>query len=129
MDRDGAILRWIGAGLTVAGALSLVGGVFWFLLDSTARDEQWLELDKSWNEESLGRLQSILHRQSDIQKELATQTLRLAEIEGLINRHWTERRDGFEELESEHKDVMIELGRLGYSFGVHEGAHHQRAVR
>ena len=90
-------------------------------------NERWYADDEKWNAKQLARMREILDGQKAIQKELATQTLRLDDIDTLINTHWKQREQRFEELENEHKAITSALTTsqddFQYRLGLHNGAH------
>ena len=101
--------RWTAALLAIGGAIGLLAGliaganqVLWYFEDDRLRNINWLAQDEKWNAEQLGKLDSILQRQDEIQSEMATQSLLLGEV-----RETQKRR--FEELEQEHKWLVNEL--------------------
>ena len=107
---------------TVVGA---GGSTWWYFQDKKLRDELWLKRDTAGNAEQVIKVEEVIRRQSDIAGELDTQTLRLADIEALINRHWQQRESRFEELESEHKMIMqgvfSSAADVREALGRHEG--------
>lgn len=124
---DHPIIKWFGLVLAVGSGLTAVGSVWWYLQDQKLRDEEWLRNDIVWNGNQISKLESIIGRQAEITEELATQTLRLAEIENQIIRHWDQREQRFEEIESEHKLVLQAIYSMGAdireAIGRHEGHH------
>ena len=88
----------------------------YFTYDLKLRDEIWMQEDIDWNADQIGKMQHILDRQLAIQQELAVQSLRLEDIEALINRHWAQREDRFEELERGQWDLNRAISK-------HEGRH------
>ena len=104
------VLKW--GGIFIGYVLPIwlaAGSLFFFLREQELRDEAWLALDKGWNAALIAGMQSIQEGQSEIMEELATQTLRLSE------------------LEAEHKlllDAVISMQfEVAFSLGKHEGRH------
>ena len=93
-----------------------VGGVWWYLQDTKLRDEQWLKEDIAWNAIQIEKLEDIVLRQTVIQTELATQTLRLAEIEGRIKTLAVDHKMILQSVHQASEGIALSLGR-------HEGRH------
>ena len=120
--------RWLGIAATGISVLSFAGAVLWYFEDDRVRQIKWLDDDVRWNESQISSLAMILERQEAIQRELATQTLRLDATEELINRHWVQRENRFEELETLHTNLLTLLTErfadFSYKIGKHDGRHH-----
>ena len=110
--------KWGSIAIAVLSALSSVAYVYWFLEDQRRLDAEWYADDIRWNDESLVTL-------SEIAEEMGAQTLRLDNLDELINRHWSQREDRFEELETEHKLLMqmiaMEAAEDAYRQGLKDG--------
>ena len=121
-------IKWIGIATAVLSLLGLASTVVWYFEDDRVRQIQWLKDDVQWNESQISSLAAILERQEEIQRELATQTLRLDALDVLINRHWKQREDRFEELELLHTNLLTLLAErfadFSYRMGKHDGRHH-----
>ena len=93
-----------------------MGGVWWYLQESQLREEQWLKSDIAWNTTQIEKLESIVSRQAEIRKELATQSLMLKET-----------LEKFAELGVEHADIVDKMDRFNQNFsyrmGLHNGKH------
>ena len=98
------------------GVLGAVGGVWWYLQDTKLRDEQWLKEDIEWNAIQIEKLEDIVLRQTVIQTELATQTLRLAAIEGRIKTLAVDHKMVLQSVHQASSGIALSLGR-------HEGSH------
>ena len=107
---------WVAAIFTILSALIAVGGIWWYFQDTKLRDEQWLLDDIRWNAEQLQKMEDIILRQTSIQGELATQSLQLRETIELINRHWQQREQRFEELEMEHARLTDRMDHYNETF-------------
>ena len=116
---DHPVFVWLGVILTFVAIISIAVTVWVYLEAERVRNETWMELDKSWNENQLHKLDTILETQS----QLEVHGVRLTEIENLINRHWGQREDRFEELENEHKMLMQSMTDMYYRIGLHNGFH------
>ena len=103
---DHPAIKW--AGIIVGIVLPILltcGAVWWFLQDQRLRDELWFEEDVQWNADLIDGMRSLMQRQGEITEELATQTIRLYE------------------LEAENKLVLEALINMQFSIGKHEGRH------
>ena len=98
MIHDHPAIKWIGAFLAVVSLLATAWAVLWYFEDKRLRDESWYAEDQGWN-------QADAQSRREITEELATQTLRLEEIERRVIG-----------LETDHKR-MLEL------LGEHRGEH------
>ena len=107
--------------------LATAFGVWWYLQDQKLRDELWLEEDVKWNAALIKGNKEIMERQSEITEELATQTLRLTEIDALINRQWQQGRQRFESLENDNKLLLQAIYQMNADIatvlGRHQGHH------
>lgn len=124
---DHPIFKWIAGAVTALSLAAGAGGVWWYLQEDKLLNERWYKDDQKWNAEQLARMSDILLRQEAISKEMATQTLRLDDINKLINTHWEQREQRFEELETEHKLLMKSISdvraEVAYRLGIHVGKH------
>ena len=99
----------------------MVVGLWLYLERGRALDESWLGQDEVWNTDILGRLEAI-------EKELATQTLTMAEIKDAIAKRDDRATANAEELEEEHETIHAAIyavaASIAFDLGVHEGRHH-----
>ena len=123
------VIKWASVAAAAVSALSVVGGAWWYLHEQQLLNERWYEDDQTSDVKVFNSFESIKDRQVKITEELATQTLRLADIETLINRQWQQRERRFDALESEHRGIINAIStanddlnfRLGFHAGVRAG--------
>ena len=96
------VVKWLGVGVIVSGVLWSVVTFWWDQQAQKLSDEKWLQDDIKWNAEQISKMDAIT-------VELATQTLRLAEIEALGKRI-LDRQDRFNQ-------------KFQYQMGLHNGQH------
>ena len=116
MDRDYSVLKWGGfIGGVVLPFILTCGAIWWFLMDQRLRDQAWFTEDVKWNARLIKGVDDLMQIQSEVTEELATQTLRMIE------------------LEAENKlilDALITMrGDVSFSLGKHEGRHDGEGVR
>ena len=96
------VVKWLGLSVIVSGVLWSVVTFWWDQQAQALRDEQWLRDDIKWNAEQIAKMDAIT-------VELATQTVRLSEIETLAKRI-IDRQDRFNQ-------------KFQYQMGLHNGKH------
>ena len=107
---DSPILKWGGfIGGVVLPIILTCGAIWWFLQDQRLRDVAWFAEDVKWNARLIKGVDDLMKIQSAVTEELATQTLRMVELEAqnlLI------------------LDALITMrGDVSFSLGKHEGRH------
>ena len=117
LEKHPAVI-WGGIILTVLSVLT-GGGRSWWVFEDWARNQAvWYAEDVKWNNEILALLRELASEQDE-------QVRVLSGITDLVNRHWAQREDRFEELESEHKLLMtliaVEAAEWSYRAGLQDG--------
>ena len=103
-----SIMKWVGLAGAILTVLGFGATVLWYFENDRVRQTQWLRDDVQWNEELHFNLSAILARQEQIQRELATQTLRL---------------DSIEDNQANLRDAIATSNDdLNYRLGFHRGA-------
>ena len=128
------IVKWLGIVIAVLSAFSAIGTVWWYFQDQKLRDELWFQEDIEWNADQTVKHEQITRRQFEILDNLSSKDVRLQEIddrikevEVLINRHWQQREDRFEELERGQLGILESLAKTREAIARHQG-HHDVAV-
>lgn len=102
MVRPGTFWSMVAAGIAIVTAMLTYMA---FEIKATIQNEEWLELDKQWNEEMLGRLESL-------EKSLVENEEAVSDIRTEVHVNYTR----FEELEQDLNILTLEVGR-------HSGQH------
>lgn len=112
-------LKWAGGVLTFLGVLSTLVGI-WIYLDRDQRQsDEWLDADRSWNAEILGRLEAM-------EVVASVQGQQLRDLMSTVEVSETRRNTDMEELEEEHSEILEAIyameARMAYRLGVEVGA-------
>ena len=121
------VVAGVGLILALLSIVSIAVTVWVFLEAERVRNDAWLEFDKKSSEDQLHKLESIQETHGAITETLIKHSGRIEEIEDLVKRHWAQREDRFEELETEHKMLLQAFTQsqadINFRIGVHSGRH------
>ena len=142
-EKENQIAKWIPLGVSIAGAIGVVVGV-WLYLEAVrsdmqslrnqveqvaeaerVRDAGWLDEESEEHDELRDMISAIISVQEASQTELARQSLWLNDLSTAFSKSFTQREQRFEELEGEHKLLLSAIAESQYRLGIHQGAHNQ----